>query len=161
MNSKNYLLIIRIILIFFILATALSGLTAFPLETELRIITACCFDESTTLGRWLLWCYAGVKENSEKYPFISYGTDWLGFAHLVIATAFIGPIINPIKNIWIIQWGMIACGGVIILAALAGPVRGIPFYWTLIDCSFGVFGIIPLLICYRLTQKLEKLNEQN
>ena len=29
---------------------------------------------------------------------------------------------------------------------IAGPIRGISWGWTLIDCSFGVIGIIPLII---------------
>ena len=30
-----------------------------------------------------------------------------------------------------------------------------PFFWTLIDCSFGVVGAIPLLYCLRLTRKID------
>jgi hypothetical protein len=33
---------------------------------------------------------------------------------------------------------------VIPLAMIFGPIRGIHFFWRLADCSFGVFGIIPL-----------------
>jgi hypothetical protein len=77
------------------------------------------------------------------YPFLAYGTDWLAFAHLVIAVAFIGPYFDPIRNKWVITFGLIACVGVIPLALIAGPIRGIPFGWRLIDCSFGVCGAIP------------------
>lgn len=59
------------------------------------------------------------------------------------------------RNIWVIQWGMIACVAVIPLALIAGSVRGIPLGWMLLDMSFGVFGIVPLLIVYRLTRRLE------
>ena len=41
---------------------------------------------------------------------------------------------------------MIACGLVVPLALICGPLRGIPFFWRLIDCSFGILGIIPLWI---------------
>jgi hypothetical protein len=34
---------------------------------------------------------------------------------------------------------------------ISGPIRGVPFFWTLIDCSFGIVGAIPLLYCLRLT----------
>jgi len=34
------------------------------------------------------------------------------------------------------------------------PLRGIPPYWQLIDCSFGVFGIIPLWLARRCAAKL-------
>ena len=53
---------------------------------------------------------------------------------------------------------MIACILVIPLALIAGPIRGIPFGWQLLDASFGVFGIVPLLIVYRLTRQLERAN---
>ena len=36
--------------------------------------------------------------------------------------------------------GIAACLAVIPLALICGPIRGIPFYWRLIDCSFGVIG---------------------
>ena len=42
------------------------------------------------------------------------------------------------------------------LALICGPLRGIPVYWRLIDCSFGVIGIIPLVYCLRLLGKMEK-----
>ncbi|MGC2162938.1 MAG: hypothetical protein WA634_13565 [Silvibacterium sp.] len=87
---------------------------------------------------------------------MSYGTDWLAFAHLAIAIAFIGPYIDPVRNKWVITFGLIACGGVIPLALIAGHIRGIPLAWRLIDCSFGVFGSIPLLLCRRLIINLEQ-----
>jgi len=49
-----------------------------------------------------------------------------------------------VRNKWVITFGLIACAGVIPLALIAGQVRGIPFAWRLIDCSFGVVGGIPL-----------------
>jgi hypothetical protein len=90
------------------------------------------------------------------HPFLAYGTDWLAFAHLVIAVAFIGPFIDPVRNKWIITFGLISCAGVIPLALIAGPIRGIPFPWRLIDCSFGIFGCIPLLRCRSLILDLER-----
>jgi len=35
-------------------------------------------------------------------------------------------------------------------------MRGIPFYWRLIDCTFGVLGAIPLLICLRWVRQIER-----
>jgi hypothetical protein len=43
------------------------------------------------------------------------------------------------------------------LAFIAGAVRGIPMYWRLIDCSFGVAGLIPLSACYRAVEALERM----
>jgi hypothetical protein len=35
-----------------------------------------------------------------------------------------------------------------------GPLRGIPFFWRLIDSAFGVFGIIPLWLSRRYVQQI-------
>jgi hypothetical protein len=107
---------------------------------------------------WLNNVYAAVKNSNANYPFLSYGTDWLAFAHLMIALAFIGPLKDPVKNIWVIEFGMIACISVIPLALVAGEVRQVPIFWRLIDCSFGVIGIIPLYISRKLIKKIEKNN---
>jgi hypothetical protein len=48
---------------------------------------------------------------------------------------------------------------VIPLALIAGAIRQIPFYWRVIDCSFGVFGIIPLLLVRKYTAILQVLEE--
>jgi hypothetical protein len=39
---------------------------------------------------------------------------------------------------------------------VCGAVRGIPFYWRLIDISFGVIGVIPLLLLRRDIRELER-----
>jgi hypothetical protein len=44
---------------------------------------------------------------------------------------------------------------VVPLALIAGSIRGIPFYWRLIDCSFGVAGAALLWPCRRAIQALE------
>ena len=43
---------------------------------------------------------------------------------------------------------------VVPFAFIAGSIRGIPVGWQLIDMSFGVLGVIPLIIAYRRTQRL-------
>ena len=69
-------------------------------------------------------------------------------------------LLNPIRNKWVLQFGLIACAGVIPLALIAGHVREIPLFWQLIDCSFGVFGAIPLGIALLSVQKLERLKAE-
>ena len=61
--------------------------------------------------------------------FVFYGTDWLAFGHIVIAVCFAGVIRDPIKNIWVVEFGMISCVLVIPLALICGHIRGIPFFW--------------------------------
>ena len=102
---------------------------------------------STGLLPWIEGWDEGLSATNARYLFLAYGTDWLAFAHLAIAVAFIGPWIDPVRNKWVITFGLVACAGVIPLALIAGYVRGIPIGWRLIDCSFGVFGAIPLLLC--------------
>jgi hypothetical protein len=155
MDPARQLKKVRIALVVFMIGLMLSGLTAFPLETELRI-AASVAPQGTALAEWLIRVRDAVIETNAKYPFLAYGTDWLAFAHLVIAVAFVGPLRDPVKNIWVIQFGLIACAMVIPLALIAGPIRSIPIGWQLIDCSFGVIGAIPLWIAYRCTRRLEQ-----
>ena len=148
-------------MIFFIVGLALSGITAFPLEWELSLFRQLTGNAPAFISEWITRTYDAIHETNAKYPFMSYGTDWLAFAHLVIAVAFIGPLRDPVRNVWVLQFGMIACAMIFPLAFIAGPVRGIPFYWQLVDCSFGVFGFIPLWICYKKTKKLEELERMH
>lgn len=150
---------IRTWIILFILLLILSGVTAFPIETELSFLVdhSSWFPEFIRV--WLAKIYNAVKDTNLRYVQLAYGTDWLAFAHIVIATVFIGPLIDPVKNIWVVQFGIISCFMVFPLALIAGSIRQIPFYWQLIDCSFGAFGTIPLFICYRNIKRLEKQNK--
>jgi hypothetical protein len=146
---------IRIILIVFIIGLIVSGITAFPIETELVALIDIKSFLPLTMQSWLTTIYQAVASTNKTYPYLSYGTDWLAFAHLVIAVAFVGPLKDPVRNIWVIQFGMIACVMVFPLAFICGPIRSIPFFWQLIDCSFGIFGLIPLFICYKKIRLLE------
>lgn len=149
---------IRQILALFIVALVLSGLTAFPLQWELGLLASLCQMlgvEGTSLGRWIFHVKQGLDESYARYPFIAYGTDWLAFAHLIIGVLFWGAIKDPVRNKWVVQFGLIACVGVIPLALICGSIREIPFFWRLIDCSFGIFGFIPLWFARRLIIQLE------
>jgi hypothetical protein len=147
---------IRGTIIFFMIALVLSGITAFPLETELRWLLQFRNRMPVDLGIFINKVYEALHDTNLHYPMLAYGYDWLAFAHIVIAMFFIGPLKDPVRNSWVIEWGMLACIAIIPLAFIAGPVRGIPFYWKCIDCSFGVLGIIPLYIVWRWIKKLEK-----
>jgi hypothetical protein len=149
---------IRVLLWIFIAGLVISGATAIPLETEVnllaRTIGASDRTEQVAMLRWLALVRDGIVATNAKYPFMGYGTDWLAFGHFVIAIAFLGPLRDPVKNVWVIEFGMIACALVVPFALVMGSVRGIPFGWRLIDCSFGIFGIIPLWSCRRLIKQL-------
>ncbi|WEK62661.1 MAG: hypothetical protein P0Y60_08010 [Candidatus Microbacterium colombiense] len=152
---------IRICIGILMFGLLVSGITAFPLRAEVSLGSELL--HSTPLAGWFpdatSWVdrvAAALVDVDGRYPFISYGTDWLAFAHIVLAVVFIGPLIDPVRNIWVIQFGVIACVGIIPLALIAGSARGIPLGWQLIDISFGVLGAIPLLIAWRLTRRLER-----
>ncbi len=151
---------IRNLIIFFMIALILSGVTAFPIETELAVLNQNISSFPDYFQTWINEVYLAVRSTNENFPFLSYGTDWLAFAHLVIAVVFIGPLKDPVRNIWVIQFGMISCLMVFPLALIAGPIRGIPFYWQLIDCSFGVIGLVLLYWCHRNILKLERIEAQ-
>jgi len=159
----NHLRRIRICIAIVIAGLVLSGVTAFPLESELHWLVSALQNsilrnavQSIHLLPWLERVESALGDTHVRYPFLAYGTDWLAFAHLVIAIAFIGPYIDPVRNKWIITFGLTACAGVIPLALIAGQVRGIPIGWRLIDCSFGIFGSVPLWICLKSIHSIEQ-----
>jgi len=160
MNEREQILRNRIwrLTWFFIVALALSGATAIPLESELNLLAGLFPREnSSALAGWILKVRDGLHQTNAQFPFMSYGTDWLAFGHFVIAIAFIGPLRDPVRNVWIYTFGMIACVLILPYAFMVGEVRGIPVYWRMIDCSFGVFGFIPLWICRRSAMELERI----
>jgi hypothetical protein len=151
---------VRVWLALFIVGLVISGVTAFPLEWEsgllLDLLRADWSPAPSALVEWIDRVHHGLVATYREYPFIAYGTDWLAFAHLVIAVAFWGPLKDPVRNIWVVQFGMIACVAVLPLALIAGPIRGIPWGWQLIDMSFGVVGLIPLLFAYANIRQLAR-----
>jgi len=165
-QERQLLFKIRAITIFYIFALFFWGVTAFPLESEIRIacqVLGISLDVASGnyegFNGWIAVVADGVISTNRDYPFLAYGTDWLAFSHLVIAVAFVGLYVKPIRNKWIVYFGMIACLGVLPLALICGVVRGIPLWWRFIDCSFCVFGMIPLYFLHVYIKKLEKLTD--
>ncbi|UUS33196.1 MULTISPECIES: hypothetical protein [Streptomyces] len=155
---------IRAWLAFFVVCLVLSGVTAFPLVSEVRLMHEALTGWASPVGDalpglldWIGRVRAGLDTADARYPFLLYGTDWLAFAHLVIAVAFYGPYRDPVRNIWVIDFGVIACAGIVPLALICGRIRDIPFWWTVIDMAFGVFGVLPLLVVRRHIKRLEAL----
>ena len=109
---------------------------------------------------WLRALDTGITATAAEAPFMFYGTDWLAFGHLMIALAFVGALIDPVRNRWLYLFGMIASLLVPAWAATFGAVRGIPIWWRLIDASFGVGSFIPSWLCWRWTAQLETLDRR-
>lgn len=156
---------IRVFLWVFIVGLVLSGVTAFPLVPEVNFLARWLIGSGLAgvfpeLAGWIETVAHGLNDADARYPFLFYGTDWLAFGHLVIALFFVGPLRDPVRNVFVLKAGVAACAFVLPLAFICGPLRGIPFYWQLIDCSFGVFGAIPLLLCLRDIRRLENLERE-
>lgn len=151
----------------FIIGLIVSGATAIPLDAELdwlvKFTGARQWVEapaSTAAPAWAVWLVkvqSALHDTTAKYPFMVYGTDWLAFGHFVIALAFVGALRNPVRNRWLFDFGLIACVAVIPFALVFGALRGIPLWWRLIDCSFGVFGFVPLWLCRKWVRDMSKV----
>ena len=160
-RASRLLLRIRVMTWIVIAGLVFSGLTAIPLETELDLLARMLGVEHLApeqalsgLSQWILKVRRGLQETNARHPFMAYGTDWLAFGHIVIAISFIGAVRDPVRNRWLFDFGLIACLLVIPWALILGGLRGIPFYWRLIDCSFGIVGAIPLWLARRWTNEL-------
>ena len=166
MTDRRQVLLRRIrwLLGLFMGCLVVAGLTAVPLRWELDVAARVLDippdaspDDYTGLRYWIATVRNAVGETYATYPFMAYGTDWLAFAHVIIAVAFIGPWRDPVRNHWVVTFGLIACVAVVPMALVFGPLRGIPVYWLLIDCSFGVIGFIPLWLVRSYTGELASL----
>src|SRR2546421_11317101 len=98
-NRHKLLLRYRLSLGFFILGLVVSGLRAFALEIETAILKRFLpldppIDPTSMLLPLRAFIYTthyAIRETYARFPIFGYGTDWLGFGHLVIATFFILP----------------------------------------------------------------------
>ena len=161
LDPRRALRRIRWLVGLFIAGLILSGATAIPLESEvtwLANVTGAreLLSQSPPppWAEWLCRVEAALREMNLKHPFIGYGGDWLAFGHFMIAIAFVGAWRDPVRNRWLLDFGLIACALVVPYALTFGALRGIPFWWRLIDCSFGLLGAVPLWLARRLVKKV-------
>jgi hypothetical protein len=139
-----------------------SGATAIPLQSELQLLLrigkslfGADVARHVSVFTWIDRVYRALVETDAKYPFIAYGFDWLAFGHFCLALVYVGPWRDPVRNKWVLQFGMIACALVLPYAIIFGALRGIPFYWRLIDCSFGVLAFPLVWYAEACARKLE------
>lgn len=149
---KNKTSKVRLLVGLIVIGLVLSGVTAFPLRWELGILAAMAENLPDSLAALQIWIFKvrdGLDATYSDFPWIAYGTDWLAFGHLVIALFFVPVWIDPARyraNLWV---GFAACLGVIPIALICGPIRGIPIFWQLIDCSFGVVCLLPIWLALK------------
>ena len=168
MSERQRLSRIRVWLCLFVAGLLVAGITAFPLGWESRVLSQWLHGSGAWFGdafpqvrAWIDQASQGFAVSYHRYPWLAYGTDWLAFGHITIAVAFAGPIRDPVRNKWVVQFGLIACVLVIPLAAICGPLRGIPLFWMPVDMSFGIAGIVPLILAYRHIRVLEAGNPRS
>ncbi len=153
---------IRLSILIVIIGLVLSGVTAFPLLHEMNWISNMIAGDSKDPAmhegfvKWILTVREGLEVTYAQFPFIAYGTDWLAFAHLMIALFFILPWRDPVRYVGVLHIGVVMSLLVIPLAHVCGPIRGIPFWWRMIDCSFGIFCLPPLWYALWKIRILEK-----
>ncbi len=133
------------------LGLVLGGVTAIPLQTELdvaarvlKVSDLAPAQAGSSFVKWLLTVGEAVPHTNAKFPLMAYGTDWLGFALVVLGMAFHGAVRHTLRHAWMFNVGIIASVLVIPWALVLGELRGIPMGWRLVDRAFGVVGFIPL-----------------
>ncbi len=156
METDRQLRTIRRLLLLFMIALFVSGLTAIPVDAQLSFLLQ-WLKPGTALHHWLQKVLLAYRETAADHPFLLYGYDWLAFAHFVLTILFIGPYKDPVKNSWVIRFGLIACTLVLPFAFVAGRARGIPIGWQLIDCSFGIVGFALLWTISTRIKQLQHL----
>ena len=149
---------IRAWILFFILSIGIFGITAFPLESELGFLDRLFERWPGAYAAWVHSVHAALRETNTAYPFLAYGTDWLAFAHIIIALLFIGPFRDPVKNAWIIDWGILSCLLAFPLAFIAGPIRHVPFFHQLVDAGISMAGLFALLVVRRAIKELSRIS---
>jgi hypothetical protein len=162
-RPKAVLKKIRILTSLFIVGLFVSGVTAIPLMTEVswlvNVTGAEAVTESASPPVWAVWLVkvkTALQDVNATHTFLFYGTDWLAFGHFVIALAFVGALRDPVRNRWLFTFGLISCALVIPYAMIFGAMRGIPTWWRVVDCSFGVIGCMPLWFCWKWVNELEE-----
>lgn len=144
-----------------IVGLVLSGVTAIPLRSEVAWLVkmtgaveraAKGLEQASDWAQWILRIQRALDRISAADPFLFYGTDWLAFGHFAIALAFVGALRDPVRNRWVFVFGMRACMLLIPYALVFGAIRGVPVWWRMIDCAFGISGFIPAWLCWRWTR---------
>jgi hypothetical protein len=154
---------IRVLLVFFAAALIASGLTAVPVEWELRTLVSVFWGDAApgttwwpAMHAWLVQCRDTAADINRRTPYVFYGFDWLAFGICVLGILFLGALRDPARNVWVVQFGLICCGLVLVFAAIVPHLRGLPWFWMFVDGSFGVLGAIPLGVILRDIRRLER-----
>lgn len=144
---------VRILIALYVSALVISGYTAMIVPQGLKFLLEIVPSDWTIIYQWLQKIETIISQTSIH---VLYGFDWLAFAHFGIAMSFYGVWKDPVRNRWVIDWAMWMSIAIFPFAFVMGYIREIPFWWQLIDCSFGVVSLIPLIMIHRRICVLEK-----
>ena len=136
----------------------MSGITVWPAVPELKIAVRIIWGDgepSGVLHSFILQAIEGLESVEANYPFMLYAHDWLAFAHIVLAILFAGAIRDPVRNVWIVQCGLIMCVLIPVLEGICIPIRGLPLVWFWIDFAFAPAAALPLWIALRDIRRAE------
>jgi hypothetical protein len=144
---------IKILLAGYVIALVISGATGMIVPEGILWLDKTIPSTWTTIYQWIHYVHLQIQASPK---FLLYGFDWLAFAHYVIAMSFYGVWRDAVRNKWVIEWAMLSSIAIFPLAFVMGYLREIPFWWQLIDCSFGVVSLIPLIMIHRRIKVMEK-----
>jgi hypothetical protein len=143
---------------FVVFGLLVSGITVWPAVPELKLVVRFLWGDAEPTGvlhAFVLRVIEGLQAVQSDYRFLLYAHDWLAFAHIVLAILFAGAIRDPVRNVWIVQCGLIMCALVPILAGVCIPIRGLPWQWFWIDAAFAPASGIPLWIALKEIRRAE------
>ena len=149
----------KLMMLIVIIGLFIAGVTIWPLTWELKVLVDIIWGNAEPTGelhQFIVTTIKSLETVAIEHPFILYGFDWLAYAHIVLAILFIGPYRDPVKNVWVIQFGLICCALVPVLAGICIPIRGMPFSWFLIDAAFAPAAALPLWIALKDVQKFTR-----
>jgi len=135
-----------------------SAVTVWPAVSELRLAVDLVWGDAEPAGvlhSFVLRAIEGLESVEAQYPFVFYAHDWLAFAHIVLAILFAGAIRDPVRNVWVVQCGLIMCVLIPVLAGICIPIRGLPLRWFWIDFAFAPAAGVPLWIALRDIKRAE------
>jgi len=148
----------KLMLAIVVFGLIVSAVTIWPAIPELKMAVSIAWGDAEptgTLHKFVLQAIDGLEAMEADYPFMLYAHDWLAFALIMLAILFAGAIKDPVRNIWIVQCGLIMCALVPIIPVICIPIRNLPWIWFWMDFAFAPAAALPLWIALRDIKRAE------
>ena len=162
-HSSGLLTRIRLCLGILIAILLVNGITGFSLirgsEACLNILARTAhLSAGSPLFDWLSQVHHALVVSAGSTPFLAYSTDSLALAYILFALLFLGPYRDPVRNQWVINFGLVGCLAILLLAAIAGPLRGVAVSWRMVNACFALACALPLLLCRHYLSLLKHMD---